>query len=315
MPYGTRKSGKMTQVFNKETGKVYGTHSSKKKANKQLAALHIHTDEAKHCSSMSEAVLSHQEIADDNELSYVYARAMERFGPGARLIRSKSGQLMVDSGYTLYRVGEGGFGTVQFFPAHIQRAPSVKEMFGVDERKITHDEMIASDDYFLIAKTFSQLAGGGLRPSDVELIKGDDGEVYVRSEGELWRARQIGDRFGFERAHLQSVPKMEDVFKEGLPSGTKNVTLNQIKTDMKKNMDAAIKNIGNVAQKGDVQIKQTPPKPNDPKNLTGGYAVVDTAGNVSKLDPTTGQLQTDPSAGSMNTPFSPSSMTPGSQNR
>ena len=45
MPYGTRKSGKMTQVFNKKTGKVYGSHSSKAKANKQLAALHIHTNE------------------------------------------------------------------------------------------------------------------------------------------------------------------------------------------------------------------------------------------------------------------------------
>lgn len=46
MPYGKRKSGKMTQVFNKSSGKVYGTHSSEEKANKQLAALHMHTDEA-----------------------------------------------------------------------------------------------------------------------------------------------------------------------------------------------------------------------------------------------------------------------------
>jgi len=45
VPYGTKKSGRMTQVFNKETGKVYGSHASKKKANKQLAALHTHTNE------------------------------------------------------------------------------------------------------------------------------------------------------------------------------------------------------------------------------------------------------------------------------
>lgn len=46
MPYGTRKSGSKTQVVNKRSGKVYGTHSSKEKARKQLAALHIHTDES-----------------------------------------------------------------------------------------------------------------------------------------------------------------------------------------------------------------------------------------------------------------------------
>lgn len=114
------------------------------------------------------------------------------------------------------------------------------------------------------------------------------------------------------------MPKMTEVFKvneAGLPSGTKNVTVNQVKTDMKRNMDQAVQNLSNIAAKSDVQIKQTPPKPNDPKNLTGGYSVVDTAGNVSKLDPTTGQLQADPNAGSMNTVFSSKAMDPGSQNR
>jgi hypothetical protein len=46
MPYGERKtkSGK-TQVYNKSSGHVYGTHDSKKQANKQLAAIKINTSE------------------------------------------------------------------------------------------------------------------------------------------------------------------------------------------------------------------------------------------------------------------------------
>lgn len=129
---------------------------------------------------------------------------------------------------------------------------------------------------------------------------------------------EMAKRWSKEENNVKKSPKMTEVFKlreSGLPSGTKNVTLNQVKTDMKRNMDQAVKNIGNIAQKGDVQIKQTPPKPNDPKNLTGGYSVVDTAGNVSKLDPTTGQLQNDPTAGSQNTPFSSKSPDPGTMNR
>lgn len=46
MPYGIKKSGSKYQVYNKNTGKVYGKHDSKEKANKQLAALHIHTHES-----------------------------------------------------------------------------------------------------------------------------------------------------------------------------------------------------------------------------------------------------------------------------
>jgi len=44
MPYGVRKSGDKFKVVNKETGRVFGTHSSKEKANKQLAALYIHAN-------------------------------------------------------------------------------------------------------------------------------------------------------------------------------------------------------------------------------------------------------------------------------
>lgn len=44
MPYGVRKSGDKFKVVNKETGRVFGTHSSKEKANKQLAALYVHAN-------------------------------------------------------------------------------------------------------------------------------------------------------------------------------------------------------------------------------------------------------------------------------
>jgi hypothetical protein len=47
MPYAVRKSGDKYKVVNKNTSKVYGTHDSKEKANRQLAALHIHTHESK----------------------------------------------------------------------------------------------------------------------------------------------------------------------------------------------------------------------------------------------------------------------------
>jgi hypothetical protein len=47
MPYAVRKSGDKYKVVNKNTGRVYGTHDSKEKANRQLAALHIHTHESK----------------------------------------------------------------------------------------------------------------------------------------------------------------------------------------------------------------------------------------------------------------------------
>ena len=121
----------------------------------------------------------------------------------------------------------------------------------------------------------------------------------------------------FAQDPRKKTPKMESVFhirEAGLPSGTKDVTLNQVKTDMKKNMDMAVKNIANASQKGGIKIKQTPSKPNDPTHLTGGYVTVDNGGNVSELDPTTGQLQNDPNAGSMNQTKPASSMDPGSMN-
>jgi hypothetical protein len=47
MPYAVRKSGEKYKVVNKNTGRVYGTHDSQEKADKQLAALHINTGESK----------------------------------------------------------------------------------------------------------------------------------------------------------------------------------------------------------------------------------------------------------------------------
>jgi len=44
MPYGIRKSGDKYKVVNKETGRVFGTHPSKEKAKKQLAALYVHAN-------------------------------------------------------------------------------------------------------------------------------------------------------------------------------------------------------------------------------------------------------------------------------
>lgn len=68
MPYGTRKKGKMTQVFNKSSGKVYGTHSSKDKANKQLAALHIHTNECDEKPKMTEVFQIQENLPPDTAL-------------------------------------------------------------------------------------------------------------------------------------------------------------------------------------------------------------------------------------------------------
>lgn len=40
MPYEIRKNGKRYEVYNPDTGKVYGRHSSRAKARKQQAALY-----------------------------------------------------------------------------------------------------------------------------------------------------------------------------------------------------------------------------------------------------------------------------------
>lgn len=40
MPYKIRKSGDKWEVYNPDTGKVYGTHDSKEAAEKQVKALY-----------------------------------------------------------------------------------------------------------------------------------------------------------------------------------------------------------------------------------------------------------------------------------
>lgn len=45
MPYKIQKAGKNYEVINSSTGRVLGTHSSKKDANAQLAALAIRLPE------------------------------------------------------------------------------------------------------------------------------------------------------------------------------------------------------------------------------------------------------------------------------
>ena len=50
MPYKVEKRGEKWVVFNPDTGKVYGTHDSKKEAEDQQAALYANanpSDEAK----------------------------------------------------------------------------------------------------------------------------------------------------------------------------------------------------------------------------------------------------------------------------
>lgn len=47
MPAKIRKQGKKFQVYNTETGKVYGTHSTKQSALKQLKALYANVPDMK----------------------------------------------------------------------------------------------------------------------------------------------------------------------------------------------------------------------------------------------------------------------------
>lgn len=44
MPYKKRKKGNKWEVYNPDTGKVYGTHSSEEKADAQIAALYANTN-------------------------------------------------------------------------------------------------------------------------------------------------------------------------------------------------------------------------------------------------------------------------------
>jgi hypothetical protein len=62
MPYGVRKSGDKFKVVNKETGRVFGTHSSKEKANKQLAALYIHANPKNESSMLDVRVVTEKGI-------------------------------------------------------------------------------------------------------------------------------------------------------------------------------------------------------------------------------------------------------------
>jgi len=45
MPYKITKSGSKFKVMKKDGSKTFGTHSSRKKAKKQIAALHINVKE------------------------------------------------------------------------------------------------------------------------------------------------------------------------------------------------------------------------------------------------------------------------------
>lgn len=45
MPYGIRESDGQQEVYNKQTGKVYGTHPNKKKALAQMRAILANTHE------------------------------------------------------------------------------------------------------------------------------------------------------------------------------------------------------------------------------------------------------------------------------
>ncbi len=47
MPYSIRQSGSKWEVFNPETGRVSGRHSSKKKAKAQLRALFANVPDAR----------------------------------------------------------------------------------------------------------------------------------------------------------------------------------------------------------------------------------------------------------------------------
>ena len=47
MPYSVKKKGDEFAVVNDETGKVYGTHPTRRKAIQQMKALYANTDESK----------------------------------------------------------------------------------------------------------------------------------------------------------------------------------------------------------------------------------------------------------------------------
>jgi len=44
MPYKIRKNGEEWEVYNPDTGKVYGKHKTKKSAEDQVAALYVNAN-------------------------------------------------------------------------------------------------------------------------------------------------------------------------------------------------------------------------------------------------------------------------------
>lgn len=44
MPYKIRKKGNRWEVYNPDTGKIYGTHSTRKEAEDQVKALYTNAD-------------------------------------------------------------------------------------------------------------------------------------------------------------------------------------------------------------------------------------------------------------------------------
>lgn len=57
MPFGIKKSGYEWEVYNKETGKVYGKHKTKKKAIRQLRAIKMNYKESNYMLSESSELL------------------------------------------------------------------------------------------------------------------------------------------------------------------------------------------------------------------------------------------------------------------
>lgn len=115
MPYGMRKKGSKTQVYNKESGKVYGSHSSKEKAKKQLAALHIHTNESSRAPRMTEVFqIIETDVVTDPEFRQALSQQKQGLAgttgvplPGAKVkqILTKGAQA-VDPSKTYTRKGD-----------------------------------------------------------------------------------------------------------------------------------------------------------------------------------------------------------------
>jgi len=69
VPYGIRESNSHYEVYNKETGKVYGKHSNKKKALAQMRAILANTHET-FKSMLNEASANLRKAADEKMKTY-----------------------------------------------------------------------------------------------------------------------------------------------------------------------------------------------------------------------------------------------------